>query len=78
MCCTLFIEVLGEAKNFSLKTQKIDINIIDVVEAVKNTKQNYWRLLKHVEKDPATILKLPMLKLITDHVKVNENGELSY
>ena len=61
--CALFIDVLAEAKNFSLKTQKIDINIIDIVEAVKNTKQNYRRLLKHVEKDPGSILKLPTLKL---------------
>ena len=53
--CALFIDVLAEAKNFSLKTQKIDINIIDIVEAVKNTKQNYRRLLKHVEKDPGLI-----------------------
>ena len=61
--CALFVDVLAEAKNFSLKTQKIDINIIDVVEAVENTKQNYKRLLKLVEKNPASILELlPTLK----------------
>ena len=41
LCCALFIDVLAEAKNFSLKTQKIDVSIIGVVEAVENTKQNY-------------------------------------
>ena len=41
LCCAVFIDVLAEAKNSSLKTQKIDISIIDVVEAVENTNQNY-------------------------------------
>lgn len=76
--CALFVDVLAEAKNFSLQTQKIDISIIDVVEAVENTKQNYQRLLKPVEKDPASILKLPALKLIIDHVEANEDGEPCY
>ena len=48
LCCALFIDVLPEVRNFSLK---IDISITDVVEVVENTKQNYRRLLKHVEKD---------------------------
>ena len=37
--CALLIDVLAEAKIFSLKTQKIDISIIDVVEAIENTKK---------------------------------------
>ena len=41
LCCALFIDVLAEEKNFSLKTQKIDINNVDIVEAVENTKQYY-------------------------------------
>ena len=63
LCCALFIDVLVEAKNFSLKTQKCDISIIDVVAAFQNTKQNYQQLLKYMEKDPALVLKLPTLKL---------------
>ena len=78
MRCAVFIDVLAEAKNFSLKTQKIDINIIDIVDAVENTKQNYRRFLKHVEKDPASILKLPTLKLVIDDVEANEDGEPRY
>ena len=80
MRCAVFIDVLAEAKNFSLKTQKIDINIIDIVDAVENTKQNYRPLLKHVEKDPASILKLPTLKLVIviDDVEANEDGEPRY
>ena len=76
--CALLIDVLAEAKIFSLKTQKIDISIIDVVEAIENTKKPHQRLLKHEEKDPASILKLPMLKLIIDHVEANEDGEPCY
>ena len=60
------------------KKQKIDISIIDIVEAVENTKQNYRQLLKHVEKDPASILKLFTLKLIIDDVEANEDGEPRY
>ena len=78
LCCALFIDILAEAKSFSLKMQKIDIRITDVVEAVKNTKQNCQLLLKHMEKDSALILKLPMLKLIIDHVEANEDGKLCY
>ena len=65
-------------KKFSLKTQKIDISIIDVAEAVENTKQNYRQLLKHDKKEPASILKSPTLKLIIDYVEANEDGEPSY
>ena len=68
-------DVLAETKSFSLKTQKIDVSIIDVVQAVKNTKQNYQQLLKHLEKGPALILKLPTLKLITDLAEANEDDE---
>ena len=41
LSCAVFIDVLAKTKNFSLKTQKVDISITDVVEAVENTKQNY-------------------------------------
>ena len=75
LCYALFIDVLAQPKNFSLKIQKIDISIIDVVEAVGNTRQNYRQLLKHMEKDPASILKLPMPKLKIDNVEANEDGK---
>ena len=78
LCCALFIDVLVEAKNFSLKTQKCDISIIDVVATFQNTKQNYQQLLKYMEKDPALVLKLPTLKLIIDDVGANEDGEPRY
>ena len=52
--------------------------MIDIVEVVENTKQNYRQLLKHVEKDPASILKLFTLKLIIDDVEANEDGEPHY
>ena len=76
--CVLFIDVLAEAENFSLKTQNIDINIIDIIEAAENTKQDYQRLLKHLEKDLASILKLSTLELITDDAEANEDGEPHY
>ena len=46
-----FIDVLAEAKAFSLKTQKDDIKIIDIVESLESMKRNYERLLKRARKD---------------------------
>ena len=41
-----FIDVLTPAKIFSLQTQKSDVSIIDNVDCVDTTKQNYKKLLK--------------------------------
>ena len=80
MCCALFICFSRDKKKTlkTLKIEKTDISIIDTVEAVENTKQDYCQLLKHVEKDPVLIFKLPKLKLIIKHVEANEDGESCY
>ena len=41
-----FSGILHEARKLSLVTQKSDINIIDMVEAVESCKRNYERLLR--------------------------------
>ena len=63
------------SRNKILQAEK---SIIDVVEAVKNTKKNCWRLLRYEEKDPGLILKLPTLKLIIDHAEANKDDEPHY
>ena len=75
-----FTDVLAEAKRFSLISQKKDINVIKMLEAVETTKSNYQRLLSKVKKNPAYIFELPNLKLVTDSVSENgeEDGDPSY
>ena len=58
----LFIDILAEAKKFSLITQKSNINIVEVVDYVETTKSNYERLLKRFERNPSCVYELPTLK----------------
>ena len=44
--CTLFTDVLEDAKHFSLITQEQNIDIIHILDSVENTKHNYEHLLK--------------------------------
>ena len=47
----LFVNVLSAAKQFSLVTQKSDIDTISIVDSVESTKRNYERLLRKFEVD---------------------------
>ena len=42
-------------KQFSLVTQKSDIDIISIVDSVESTKQNYKKLLRKFEADAENI-----------------------
>ena len=44
--CALFTDVLAEAKHFCLITREQNIDIIRILNSVKNTKHNFERLLK--------------------------------
>ena len=51
-------DVLTEANRFNLISQKKDINVIKMLNAVKTTKSNYQRLLAKLKKLPQFIFKL--------------------
>ena len=70
-----FIDVLAPTKIFSLKTQKSDISIIDIVDCVDTTKQNCKKLLKRFESD---FVLLPTLKSVINEIENNEDGEPEY
>ena len=77
--CSLFffIDVLTPTKIFSLKTQKSDISIIDIVECVDTMKQSYKKLLKQVESDKNNVfVLLPSLKSVISEIENNEDGKL--
>ena len=74
----VFIDVLAEAKAFSLKTQKDDTNIIDIVESLELMKRNYERLLKRARKDENYVLKLPTLKSVVGEIEDDEHSEQTY
>ena len=80
MRSAFFIDILAEARRFSLVTQEKNINIIRMLDAVETTKCNYERLLKRVTKNPAYIFELPTLKLVVDAATESledEDGENS-
>ena len=44
-----FVDVLAEAKKFSLLTQEKNVNVIKLLDAVESAKSNYERLLKKIQ-----------------------------
>ena len=77
--CALFTNVLAEAKHFSLITQEQNIDIICILDSVKNTRYNYERLLKKLRKNPAYVFQLPTVKLVTEEIESkDEDGEPMY
>ena len=63
--CSLFTDVLADAKHFSLITQEQNIDIIRILDSVENTKHNYECLLRKLQKNLAYIFQLPTVKLVT-------------
>ena len=77
--CALFIDVLAEAKKFSLITQKSDVDIITIIDYVESTKYSYERLLKWLRKNSTNVFKLPTVKLVVEAIESNEDdGEPLY
>ena len=69
--CVFFTDVLAEAKHFSLITQKQNIDMMHILDSVKNTKHNYKCLLKKLRKNPAYVFQLPTNKLVTEEIESN-------
>ena len=79
LCSALFKDVLADAKNLNLLTQKQNINILKMFEAVQSPKNSYQHLRKKLEKNPEHVFQLPTLKLVTEEIETNtEVEELLY
>ena len=76
MC--FFINVLSAAKQFSLVTQKSDIDIISIVDSIESAKWNYEKLLRKFEADAENIFTLSTLKSVIDAIESGKEGESSY
>ena len=74
----MFVNVLSAAKQFSLVTQKSDIDIISIADSIESTKRNYEKLLKKFEADAENIYTLPILKSVINAIKSDKEGEPSY
>ena len=75
----LFTDILAEARKFSLITQKIDINIINILDIVEATKNNYERFFRKISKNHNLVFQLPTLKLVIDAIGSNEeDGDALY
>ena len=68
----MFVSNLSAAKQFSLVTQKSDIDIISIVDSVESTKRNYKKLLRKFEADAENIFALPTLKSVIDAIERDE------
>ena len=66
------LDILAEAKIFSLCTQKADTNITDITDAAQSTQCHYNRLKKKLDKDPEFVFKLSTLALVLLEIKEND------
>ena len=74
MRSSLLIDILETAQNLSLITQKNNLSIIDVVDAVEKTKTKYSRLLKKLDEGENFIFTaFPTFKKIVKKVEEDEN-----
>ena len=73
----MFVDVLSAAKQFSLVTQKSDIDIVSIVDSIERTKRNYKKLLRKFEADAENIFTLPTLKSLVGAVESDEEGGAS-
>ena len=74
--CTLFKDVLADAKIFSLLMQNQNKDILKISEAVESTKNSYHPLRKKLEKNPQHVFQLLTLKMVIEEIEANtEDGE---
>ena len=66
------LDILAEAKVFSLCTQKADADIIDITDAAQSTQHHYNGLKKKLNKDPELVVKLPTLVSVLSEIKKND------
>ena len=73
-----FVDALSTANQFSLTTQKIDIDLISIVGNVESTKNSYEKLLRKFEFDADKVLSFPTLKSLIKEIESNDDGEPVY
>ena len=72
------IDALPTAKQFSLTTQKADIDIISITDNVESTKNSYEKLLRKFESDADIVLSLQTLKSVIKEIESNKDGKPVY
>ena len=75
LCAAFLLDVLTEAKIFSLCMQKSDSNLIKIVGATQSTKRHYVKLRKKVENNPEFVFTLLTLASVISEVKKDNDTE---
>ena len=70
-----FVDTLSTAKQFSLKTQKANANIISTVDNKESTKNSYEELLRKFESNADKVFSLPTLKSVIKEIESKKDGE---
>ena len=74
----LLKDLLAPAKIFSLITQKEHPNIMETVEAVDKTKNDYKKLLTKFEKNQDSVFELPALKSVINEIEESVDSDDNY
>ena len=71
--CSIFIDILDSAKNFSLASQYKDIDIILLVEQIDDKKVSYQLFANKCQASPESVSELPCVKKLLTQIVHNEN-----
>ena len=75
--CCLFLDLLDSAKSFSLASQYVDSDIINMVDRINDMKLTYQLFYRKFETLPESVFGLPRLKKLLNSVKM-EDGNVTY
>ena len=70
-----FVDTRSTAKQFSLKSQKADADIISTVDNMESTKNSYEKLLRKFESNADKVFSLPTLKSVIKEIESKKDGE---
>ena len=70
--CSIFIDILDSAKNFSLASQYKDIDIIPLVEQIDDMKV-YQLFANKFQASPESIFEIPHVKKLLTQIVHNDN-----
>ena len=67
----LFIDLLDSARNFSVISQKAEVNILLMIDTctLDDTILHYQMRLMKLKKDPAFVIELPTLKSVLSRIE---------
>ena len=65
----LFIDLLDNARKFSVISQKAEVNILLMIDTLDDTLLHYQMLLMKLKKDPAFVFELPTLKSVLSRIE---------